>query len=106
MGITLLVVPGNMLIQNFDDHTRQNNYVAPDYAYNLLNSVAPYGILFTNGDNDTFPLWYMQEVEGKRTDVRVCNLSLLGTDWYVDQMKRKTYESEALPIKLTKDQGV
>jgi len=98
-GIALLV-PGIMLQQGYDDHDRSGRYMQVDWAKNLLNSCAPNAILFTGGDNDTFPLWYVQDVEGFRTDVRVCNLSLLGTEWYIGQMKRKVYESEALPITL------
>jgi MFS family permease len=94
------VVPVIMIQQNWDDHDRNHRYHQVDFAKNMLNSCAPNAILFTGGDNDTFPLWYVQEVEGYRTDVRVCNLSLLGTDWYIEQMKRKTYESQALPISL------
>ncbi|CAG5004154.1 hypothetical protein DYBT9275_03309 [Dyadobacter sp. CECT 9275] len=98
-----LVVPAIMGLKGWDNHNRNHRYHSVDFAKNLLNSCAPNAILFTGGDNDTFPLWYVQEVEGFRTDVRVCNLSLLGTDWYIDQMKRKTYESEALPISLEKN---
>lgn len=103
-GILGLFVPVIMGMQGWDDHDRSLKTTAHDLALNYLNSCEKNGILFTNGDNDTFPLWYMQEVEGKRTDVRVCNLSLMQTDWYTDQMKMKAYDSEPLPIKFREDQ--
>jgi hypothetical protein len=98
--LCLLAVPTVMGVQNWDDHNRSGRYLARDVAFNYLNSCAPGAILFTNGDNDTFPLWYAQEVENKRTDVRVCNLMLLNTDWYISQMKNKTYQSDPLPVTL------
>jgi hypothetical protein len=98
--LCFLGVPVIMGSQNWDDHDRSGRYLARDVAFNYLNSCAPGAILFTNGDNDTFPLWYAQEVEGKRTDIRVCNLMLLNTDWYINQMKYKTYESDPLPVTL------
>lgn len=102
VGCTALV-PGIMAQQGWDDHDRSGRYTVLEIASNYLNSCAPNAILFTNGDNDTFPLWYAQEVEGIRTDVRVCNLSLLQTDWYVDQMKRKAYDSDPVPFSLPKE---
>ena len=102
VGLSLLV-PVMMGMKSWDNHNRSNRYQSVDFAKNLLNSCAPNAILFTGGDNDTFPLWYVQEVEDFRTDVRVCNLSLLGTEWYIQQMKRKTYKSEPLPISLEMD---
>jgi hypothetical protein len=98
--ITLGLVPGIMAKENWNDHDRSGRYTARDFAYNYLNSCAPNAILFTNGDNDTFPLWYIQEVEGVRTDVRVVNLSYLGADWYIDQMQRKVYSSDPLPFSM------
>jgi MFS family permease len=104
--ITLIgaVVPFIMGNQGWDDHDRSLKTSAHDLAYNYLYSCAPNGIIFTAGDNDTFPLWYLQEVEEKRTDVRVCNTSLFDTDWYTNQMKMQAYESAPLPIKFTEDQ--
>ncbi len=99
-----LFVPVIMGMQGWDDHDRSLKTSARDLAANYLNSCTPNSILFTNGDNDTFPLWYMQEVEGLKTDVRVCNLSLMQTDWYTDQMKMRAYTSDPLPIKFTEDQ--
>jgi hypothetical protein len=104
--IALGLVPGIMAAENWDDHDRSHRTVARDLAYNYLNTIDKDGVIFTNGDNDTFPLWYAQEVEGIRTDVRVCNLSYLQTDWYIDQMKRKAYESDPLPISLKHDEYV
>lgn len=100
----LVAVPGLMAQQNWDDHDRSGCTIARDMAYNYLNSCDENAVIFTNGDNDTFPLWYAQEVEGCRTDVRVCNLSYLQTDWYCDQMLRKAYESDPVPISFSHDQ--
>lgn len=102
LGITFCV-PYVLAAENWDDHDRSNRYTARDIAKCYLESCAKNAIIFTNGDNDTFPLWYLQEVEGFRTDVRVVNLSLLNTDWYIDQMKRKAYDSEPVPFSLKPD---
>ena len=98
-----MVVPVILIAQNYDDHDRSNRYMARDYARDYLESCAPNAILFTYGDNDTFPLWYVQDVEGVRPDVRICNLSLLGMDWYITEMKSKAYDSAPLPISLKED---
>lgn len=95
-----VLVPVQMAAENWDDHDRSGRYTARDMAYNYFASTDPNAILVTHGDNDTFPLWYLQEVEEQRTDVRVVNTSLLGTDWYIDQMKYKMYDSEPLPITI------
>ncbi len=96
-----LMVPLVMASEGWDDHDRSNRFFSVDSAINYLESCAPNAILFTGGDNDTFPLWYAQEVEGVRTDVRVIVLTYFATDWYIEQMRRNTYESEALPLSLT-----
>lgn len=95
-----ILVPLQMVSQTWDDHDRSGRYACRDFGLNYLNTLPEEGnpIIFTNGDNDTFPLWYNQEVEGNRTDARVCNLSYLQTDWYTDQMRRPAYDSPALPI--------
>ena len=99
-SVVCLLVPVQMASQTWDDHDRSGRYTCRDFGQNYLNSL-PEGnnpIIFTNGDNDTFPLWYNQETEGVRTDARVCNLSYLQTDWYIDQMKRPAYDSPSVPI--------
>ena len=98
--LVCVFVPLQMASQTWDDHDRSDRYMARDFGANYLNSLPEEGnpIIFTNGDNDTFPLWYNQEVEGVRTDSRVCNLSYLQTDWYIDQMRRPAYDSPSVPI--------
>ncbi len=109
VSIACLFVPMQMASQNWDDHDRSGRYTCRDFGQNYLNScqqetvvdgkaTPSYPIIFTNGDNDTFPLWYNQDVEGQRTDARVCNLSYLQTDWYIDQMRRPAYDSPSVPI--------
>jgi hypothetical protein len=100
-GISLVLVPGIMASQGWNDHDRSGKYAARDFAVDYLESCAPNAILFTNGDNDTFPLWYAQEVEGVRTDVRVVNYMLASGEWYIHQMMRKIYDSDPLPLTLT-----
>lgn len=103
--ITMLVVPVNMAIQNWDDHDRSGNYTPWDFAYNILQSCEPNAILFTNGDNDTFPLWYLQDVEGVRRDIRIVNLSLANTNWYIKQAKNEEpYGALKVPISYTDEQ--
>jgi hypothetical protein len=104
--LSLVLVPGIMAHENWDDHDRSGRYTCRDFAFNYLNSCDKDAIIFTNGDNDTFPLWYAQEVEGIRTDVRVVNLSYLGADWYIEQMQRKAYESDPLPFSMTRDKYI
>jgi len=98
LTLACLYVPLRMATQNWDDHDRSQRYVCRDFGANYLRSCEPGGVIFSNGDNDTFPLWYNQEVEGEGDSLRVCNLSYLQTDWYISQMKRPYYHSEALPI--------
>jgi len=104
--ISMLGGPVILAAQNWDDHDRSGRYTARDFGRNYLESCAPNAIIFTNGDNDTFPLWYAQEVEGIRTDVRVVNLAYLNTDWYINQMRRKAYLSDPLPISIAKEKLV
>ncbi len=101
--ITLLAVPTLMAFENWDDHDRSNRYLAQMNAKTYLDSCDKNAIMFTIGDNDTFPLWYMQEVENHRTDIKLINTSLFNTDWYIDQMKRKTYEADPIPSQLKHD---
>jgi len=98
--LSLLLVPGIMACEGWDDHNRSDRYTARDFAKAYLDSCDENAILFTMGDNDTFPLWYVQEVEGYRADVRIVNLSLLNTDWYIDQMKSDFYDGKGLPLSM------
>ena len=104
VSVACLCVPVLMAAQNWDDHDRSNRRTAVEMASNYLNSVGENGILVTHGDNDTFPLWYAQEVEDVRPDVRICNTSLLGTDWHIDQMKWAVNESAPLPLSVGQEQ--
>jgi hypothetical protein len=105
VSVVCLLVPIQMAGQTWDDHDRSGRYVARDFGQNYLSTLQESGnpIIFTNGDNDTFPLWYNIETEGFRTDARTCNLSYLQTDWYIDQMKRPAYNSPGLPITWTRN---
>lgn len=104
-GLSLLI-PLQMVSQTWDDHDRSDRFMCRDFGANYLNSMQDEGwpVIFTNGDNDTFPLWYNHDVEGVRTDTRVCNLSYAQTDWYIDQMKRPAYDSPSLPITWSREQ--
>ena len=106
IGACLLAAPVLMASQNWDDHSRAKKYTAIAMAKNYLESCDANAILYTIGDNDTFPLWYAQEIEGIRTDVKIVNTQLFMTDWYIDQMKFKTYKSDGLPISFTHDEYV
>lgn len=105
-SVTLLAVPVLMGCQNWNDHDRSGRYTARDFAYDYLNTCQPNAILFTNGDNDTFPIWYIQEVEEVRNDVRIICIPYLSTDWYIDQMKRQAYKSSPVPFKMKHDDYV
>jgi len=106
IGASLLASPYLMAKYNWDDHDRSNRYLGISFAKNYLNSCAKNAVLFTNGDNDTYPLWYAQNVEGIRTDVRIINLSLLGTDWYINALRRKVYDSEPLDLSISAEKLV
>lgn len=97
------LIPVLVVAQNYDDHDRSSRYIARDLGKNYLNSCDKNAVLFTYGDNDTFPLWYAQDVENTRPDVRICNVTLLNGDWYIDQMKKKVYDSDPLPILMEKE---
>ena len=101
--VVALIIPTLMAAENWDDHDRSGRFTALEVAKNYLNSCDKNAILFTNGDNDTFPLWYAQEVEGIRTDIKVVNLSLFNTPWYIDQMKRASYDATPIPSSLEHD---
>ena len=101
--VSIVLVPGVLAAENWDDHDRSGKYMTRDYAINYLESCAPNAILFTYGDNDTFPLWYVQEVEGIRPDIRIVNISYLGMDWYIAQQQYKTNEADPIPFTFTKD---
>ena len=108
VSVLCLLVPVQMASQTWDDHDRSGRYMARDFGQNYLMTLQESGnpIIYTNGDNDTFPLWYNQDTEGFRTDARTCNLSYLQTDWYIDQMKRPAYESPSLPITWNRSEYV
>src|SRR4029078_6385608 len=99
----VLTAPAIMGFQNFDDHSRRFHYASRDYASNFLESVDPNAIMFTYGDNDTYPLWYAQEVEGIRRDVRIVNLSLIAVDWYIEGLRRKVNDSPAINLTIPTD---
>jgi hypothetical protein len=102
-GLVVMAAPLLMLTQNFDDMSRRGHYASRDYAANFLESCAPNAIIFTYGDNDTYPLWYAQEVENIRTDVRVVNLSLIAVDWYIDLLRRKINDSPAIKLSIPQE---
>ena len=104
LSVLLFAAPGQMIAENYADHDRSGRYVARDWAHNMLTSVAEDSILFTYGDNDTYPLWYLQNVEGVRPDVRVVNLSLLGTPWYAKQLKQRARTAAPVPLSLSDEQ--
>src|SRR5690606_26590576 len=100
IGVSLLAVPVLLASENWDDHNRSDKYTALSMAKKYLDSLDPNAILFTIGDNDTFALWYAQQIEEYRLDVRIVNTSLFATDWYIDQMKRKAWDSDPIPSQL------
>jgi hypothetical protein len=104
LTLVCAVAPLIMGFQNWDNHNRSNRTFARDVAGNYLESCQPNAILFTQGDNDTYPLWYAQEVEGVRTDIRIINLSLLGVDWYINTLRQKVNDADAIPMTLTREQ--